>query len=202
MLMTGNVNQENWSQKNQSVEFHDLFGEVQKVTSQLISKEISKVPAESSEEHDYGLNLIVDSKVLGTIGKVSKKILKHFGIKQDIFYADLDWDLLLKKTNDNIVYQEVSKFPEVRRDLSLVIDKSISFEQIRLLASKTETNLLKELNVFDVYEGNKIDSNKKAYSINFSLQDQNKTLTDKVIEKTMARLMKAFETNLDAIIRQ
>ena len=110
--------------------------------------------------------------------------------------------MLLKQANNNIVFEEVSKFPEVRRDLSLVIDKKVSFDEIKTMATKLERKLLKKINVFDVYEGDKIDSSKKAYAMSFILEDKEKTLTDKVIDKTMAKLMSAFENDLGAIIRK
>jgi phenylalanyl-tRNA synthetase beta chain len=100
------------------------------------------------------------------------------------------------------VFAELSKFPEVRRDLSLVLEKSVSFEQIRAVAQRTERKLLQEVNVFDVYEGDKIEAGKKAIAISFTLQDKTQTLTDKVIDSTMNRLMQQFEQQLGAVIRK
>ena len=123
-------------------------------------------------------------------------------IKLPVFYADFDWAYLLKQYQDKVRFTEVSKYPEVRRDLSLVLDKTVSFEQIRQLAQKYERNLLTNVNVFDVYEGENIGADKKSYSVSFTLQDTEQTLTDKVIDKTMQKLMMAFEKELGAVIRK
>ena len=110
--------------------------------------------------------------------------------------------MLFSYTIDNIVIERPSRFPEVRRDLSLVIDKSLDFKNIFDVVRKTERKLIKELDIFDVYEGNSLEENKKAYSLKFILEDKEKTLTDKLIDKTMKRLMSAFERELGALIRQ
>lgn len=201
ILITGNVDAEHWAEKLTKVAFHDLSASVNALLSKLTNK-----PLESSVSHnapfDYALEYHLNGKVLATLGKVKATVCRKVGVKQEIFYADLDWNLLLKQANNNIVFEEVSKFPEVRRDLSLVIDKDVSFDKIKALATKLERKLLKKINVFDVYEGDKIDSNKKAYAMSFILEDKEKTLTDKVIDKTMAKLMSAFENDLGAIIRK
>jgi phenylalanyl-tRNA synthetase beta chain len=113
----------------------------------------------------------------------------------------LDWDLLGKKASGLKKYQEISKFPEVRRDLSLVMDKSVTYDQVKTVAEKAGGKLLRKIGVFDVYQGDKIESGKKAYALSFILQDQENTLTDKVIEKTMSKLIEAFREKVGAIIR-
>ncbi|GAA0194638.1 phenylalanine--tRNA ligase subunit beta [Fulvivirga kasyanovii] len=201
IYMTGNIENENWINKTRKVAFHDLSHVVNLVISRLLSKEL-KNDVTHDFPFEYGLKMLLNDKELVKMGKVSKALTKKTGLKQEIFYADIDWDLLLKKTNNNIVYEEVSKFPEVRRDLSLVIDKKVSFEEIRKIAQNNEQRLLRSINVFDVYEGENIDKDKKAYAISFILQDKEKTLTDKVIDKTMTKLMSSFESDLGAIIRK
>ncbi|MEQ9167988.1 MAG: phenylalanine--tRNA ligase subunit beta, partial [Fulvivirga sp.] len=201
ILITGNVEAEHWAEKLRKVAFHDLSAVVNAVLDKLTNK-----PYESKVSHtspfDYALEYHLNGKLLATLGKVNAAVCRKTGVKQEIFYADLDWNLLLKQANNNIVFEEVSKFPEVRRDLSLVIDKEITFDKIKALATTQERKLLKRINVFDVYEGDKIDSDKKAYAVSFILEDKEKTLTDKVIDKTMAKLMTAFENDLGAIIRK
>jgi phenylalanyl-tRNA synthetase beta chain len=127
---------------------------------------------------------------------------KFTDIKHAVFYADFDWNYLIKQYNVNMAVAEIAKFPEVRRDLSLVIDKSISFNQIKQLAAAQERRLLKSVNVFDVYEGENIGRDKKSYSVSFVLQDEQATLTDQVIDKTMQKLMQSFEKELNAVIRK
>jgi phenylalanyl-tRNA synthetase beta chain len=167
----------------------------------MLEKNISGHP-DHQDPFQYGLKLSIGENIFGKIGKVNPSILKKIGINEEIYYADLNWDLLLSKTNDNIVFEEVSKFPEVRRDLSLLIDKDISFEQIKEVAEQRETYLVKDISVFDVYEGKNIGENKKAYAMSFLIQDKKKTLTDKIIDKVMNRLMNAFENELKATIRK
>ena len=150
----------------------------------------------------FGISLDKNGKALVEYGKVNPSIAKKMGIKQEIFYADFNWDLLLSQTSDNIVVERASRFPEVRRDLSLVIDKNVQFKEIISLTRKTERKLIKKVDVFDVYEGDNLGIDKKSYSIKFILDDKGKTLTDKVIDKTMNRLIKTFESEIGALIRQ
>ena len=142
------------------------------------------------------------NKEIGRVGKVKNNWSKEFGIKQEVFFADLSTDLLFKSANPKFVVQEVPKFPAVRRDLSLVLNNQVKFAEIEALARATEQRLIKEIIAFDVYEGDKIESGKKAYALGFTLQDESKTLTDEEIEKTMAKLMTAFEGKMGAIIRK
>ncbi len=129
-------------------------------------------------------------------------LLKEFDIRQQVLYAEINWDLVLKLVKGNkIQYQPIPKFPEVRRDLALLIDTKITFEEIEKIAYRTENKLLKNVNLFDVYEGKNIEAGKKSYAVSFILLDEEKTLTDKVIEKTMNRLMEAYQKELNAVIR-
>lgn len=201
LYLTGNKSKPHWSVNEMKIRLHDLYNYVALVLKRIVEKNISGHP-DHQDPFQYGLELSIGKKVFGKLGKVNPAILKNFGINEEIFYADLNWDLLLKKTNDNIVFEEVSKFPEVRRDLSLLIDKDISFEQIKEVAEQHETYLVKDINVFDVYEGKNIGENKKAYAMSFLIQDKKKTLTDKIIDKVMNRLMNAFENELKATIRK
>jgi phenylalanyl-tRNA synthetase beta chain len=124
-------------------------------------------------------------------------------IKQEVFVADFNWDIVLEavKKNKAIMYTEVPKFPEVRRDLALLIDKAVKFEQLEQLAFQVEKGLLKNVNLFDVYEGDKLPEGKKSYALSFTLLDENATLTDKQIEKIMEKLMKTYQEKVGAEIR-
>ena len=133
---------------------------------------------------------------------MKNNLTKLADVKLPVFYADFDWNYLLKNYSEAVQFQEISKFPEVRRDLSLVIDKIISFEQIEKIAIKNEKNLLQTVNVFDVYEGENLGEGKKSYSVSYILQDFEKTLTDDIIDKTMQRLINAYERELGAVIRK
>ena len=135
------------------------------------------------------------------IGKANKSICKQIGLKQDVWYVEICLDKILKKKSKTVLYQEVSKFPEVRRDLSLVVDNNITFAQIEEIAKKTEKKLLKNISVFDVYQGDKIAQNLKSYAVSFVLTDNEKTLVEADIEKVISKLQKAFETEIGALIR-
>jgi len=144
-----------------------------------------------------------NQNVLCSFGALSKKILKEHDINTEVYYADFNWQAVLKLSAKNKVqYKEVPKFPQVRRDLSMMLNAEVSYAQIRNLAFKTERQLLKEIHLFDVYEGEKIEEGKKSYAMTFILQDEHQTLTDKQIDKTMNRLMEAFERDAGAVIRK
>ncbi|GAA5035009.1 phenylalanine--tRNA ligase beta subunit [Marivirga lumbricoides] len=201
LYLTGKNEPENWIRKNESIKFHDLYSAILKIFNKFSAESIENEDFHS-EVFDYGLKLKINQKVIAELGKLSKKALKLSNIKQDVFYANVDWEALLKKVNTNTVFEPVSKFPEVTRDLSLVIDKHISYQTIKSISLKEAGHLLTNIDVFDVYEGDKIDKEKKAYALTFTLQDKSKTLTDKIIDKTMSKLMQAFEKEAGAVIRK
>lgn len=201
LYITGNFETENWQNKSRSVSYFDL---AQQVVQLLEKSSVENIKQEKLADplFDYGMRLIKGTKEIGKLGKVKTALTKDFGIKQEIFYADLSTALLFKSANPKFVVQEVPKFPEVRRDLSLVLDKQVTFDEIRELVLNTEKKLIKEIIAFDVYEGDKIPAGKKAYALGFTLLDENKTLTDEEIEKVMTRLMGAFEGKMGAVIRK
>ena len=201
LYISGSQEDESWQKQTKSLAFNDLMSAVQAVLSKFnVQKYKSEVV--QSGILNYGLEIKVSNKPLVRVGKVLEKIALLAGVKEEVFYAVFDWDLLLKQKRSDLKYSPVSKFPEVRRDLSLVIDKRVTFEQIKAITHQSERSLLRNINVFDVYEGEKIDADKKAYALSFTLQDENKTLTDKTIDKTMNRIIGAFERELGAIIRK
>jgi phenylalanyl-tRNA synthetase beta chain len=201
LYVTGNFETENWQSKSRPVTYFDL---AQHVVQLLEKSSISNLKQETLNDplFDYGMRLMKGTKEIGKLGKVKTALTKDFGIKQEIFYADLSTALLFKSANPKFVVQEVPRFPEVRRDLSLVLDKQVTFDEIRALVVNTEKKLIKEIIAFDVYEGDKIPQGKKAYALGFTLLDENKTLTDEEIDKVMTRLMSAFEGKMGAVIRK
>ncbi|HJX71960.1 MAG TPA: hypothetical protein VJ346_08410, partial [Bacteroidales bacterium] len=129
--------------------------------------------------------------------------LKIFDLKADVFYANLYWDRILEKIGDfKIQFSELPKYPEVKRDLSMILDKSVTYEKIKKLAYQTGGNLLKHVHLFDVYEGEGIESGRKSYAVSFVLQDLTKTLVDSEIDELMDKLMSAYEKVLNAKIRK
>lgn len=197
---SGNRSSESWIEPEKPLGFSDLYATVERILERL-NIEVGQVSMMESAPFSYGLTLKLGEKVLGTVGLVDEKILKLAEVRQDVWFVELDWDLLTKKASGLKKFQEISKFPEVRRDLSLVIDKAVTYDQVKSVAEKAGGKLVRKIGVFDVYQGDKIDSGKKAYALSFHLQDQENTLTDKVIEKTMSKLIQAFQEQVGAIIR-
>lgn len=201
LYMSGNAETENWQHKTRPVSYYDMAQHVHHV---LIKSGLSNVKQETLQDQlfEYGTKIMRGRDEIGKLGKVKTALLKEFGIKQEIFFAELSTSLLFQAANPKLVIQEVPKFPEVRRDLSLVLDKQISFDEIRNLIYSTEKKLIRNIIAFDVYEGEKLSAGKKAYALGFTLLDETKTLTDEEIDKTMQRLMTAFEQKLGAVIRK
>jgi phenylalanyl-tRNA synthetase beta chain len=146
--------------------------------------------------------LSLGKHTLVNFGLVKKSILKSFGIAQPLLYADFNWDNILALAKHNsITFKELPKYPEVRRDFALLIDEQISFGDIYDVAKQTERHLLKNINLFDVYEGKNLPKGKKSYAVSFTLQDTSKTLTDKQIDKIMSKLQANFEKKLGGELR-
>ena len=133
---------------------------------------------------------------------MTKKLLKAFDIDNEVYFADLNWKELMKAIRSvKISYKEISKFPAVKRDLALLLDKNVQFAEIEKIAYDTEKKLLKEVELFDVYEGKNLEAGKKSYAVSFLLQDESQTLNDKVIDKIMSKLVKNLEDKLGAKLR-
>ena len=141
-------------------------------------------------------------KAIGTHGIVTNKILDKFDIEQEVYFAELDWDMQMKEASKaKITYAEISKYPPVKRDLALLVDSGVKFSEIEAVAYDTDKKLLKDVKLFDVYEGKNLPAGKKSYAVSFILQDENKTLNEKQIENIMSRLIKSFDTKLGAPLR-
>ncbi|QOI96140.1 MAG: phenylalanine--tRNA ligase subunit beta [Flammeovirgaceae bacterium] len=201
MFITGNLETENWQNKTREVTYHDLAQQVYQVIQKSGITNL-KHEGMTDQLYEYGSKLSTNDALIGKIGLIKSAFLKDFGIRQPVFYAELNAALLFKAANPKLVVREVPKFPEVRRDLSLVLDKQVSFDDVHKLILATEKQLIKELFAFDVYEGKNLPEGKKAYALGFILQDETKTLTDQEIDTTMNRLMAALESRLGAVIRK
>ncbi|MBT2558743.1 phenylalanine--tRNA ligase subunit beta [Hymenobacter sp. ISL-91] len=201
IYLTGNTAAETWQQKSAKSSFHQLAGAVQQVLAALGFSE----PASKPVEHPYlagGLTLLAQNQPVAQLGAVSPAMLKRLDVSQPVWFAELDWDGLMRKYKSRLVAQELPKFPEVRRDLSLVVDRTVSFDQLRQIARRAEKKLLRHVNVFDVYEGDNLGEGKKSYSVSFLLQDATQTLTDQAIDQVMNRLIQQFEQQAGAVIRR
>ena len=133
---------------------------------------------------------------------LSKKLQKAFDIDNEVYYADINWKELMKAIKGKkVTYTEISKFPAVKRDLALLIDKKVQFAEIEKIAYETDKKLLKSVELFDVYEGKNLEAGKKSYAVSFVLQDENATLNDKQIDKLMQKLIANLQNKLDAKLR-
>ena len=156
----------------------------------------------SSDLYREAVTYKINGKRMVEMGIVSKKIRSMFDIKAEVYYLEMNFDAFLKLTrNHKVTVQELSKFPEVRRDLALLVDSQTTFSLLREIAFATEKKLLKNVTLFDVYEGDKLPAGKKSYALNFVLEDTTKTLVDQVIDKTMANLVREFERRAGAQVR-
>jgi phenylalanyl-tRNA synthetase beta chain len=202
LLQTGNNLEANWIDAARKTTLQDLTTSITSMLKYAGIRKLEIVPSEKHSIFEYGLVLKHNGKMLGLIGKLKSNLISIYGIKQEVFYGQLDWQKILKSYKSDIAYETISKYPEVKRDLSLVLDKNVSYAQIQELAFKQEKKLLNRINLFSVYEGDKIENEKKAYAISFFLQDKFKTLSDKQIDKSMTALMNLFEKELGAVIRK
>ncbi|MBQ4914950.1 phenylalanine--tRNA ligase subunit beta [Maribacter sp. MMG018] len=201
ILLTGESGENSWTVPAKPSDFFQLKSIVETILIRLGINNTTSCPDES-ELFSEGLSLKSGQKELVSFGMVKKSILKHFDIKQNVFYADFKWDTILdvlKKSN--IVFKEISKYPEVKRDFALLLDQHVTFKELHEIGFKTEKKLLKNINLFDVYEGKNLPEGKKSYAITFTLQDSNATLTDKQIDKIMSKLQKNYERELNAELR-
>jgi phenylalanyl-tRNA synthetase beta chain len=202
VFLCGSKHTEGWNTKSENTDFYNLKSAVDLIINKLNLKGLSSME-NSNPEFSLGISYRKSDKILVEFGAVSKKSLKKLDIGSDVFYADFDWDQIMRSVRNNkITYTEVSKFPSVRRDLSMLLSKEISFEQLNQIAFKTEKSLLKEVNVFDVYVGDKLPEGKKSYALSFLLQDEEKTLTDKQIDAIMQKLILNFKKQAGAEIRK
>ena len=203
IAVTGLATPQSWNQKAESASFYTLRAQVELLLRRF-GLDIYALRTESLDSDLFGdaVELYVNNKPFVQMGQVNAKICKAFDLKQDVFFAEIDFDMLLKATRKHKVSAvELSKYPEVKRDLALLVDKGVSFSQLRATAFATEKKLLKSVSLFDVYEGDKLPEGKKSYALSFILEDKNQTLNDKTIERTMAALQSAFEHKHGAQIR-
>ena len=200
LFLSGNRNQESWTNTQKPSDFFLFKGYVNAVLSRLGIQKTQHLPL-TSDVFAEGIAIGFGEEVIVELGVVKKSILKHFGIKQEVFFADFNWALILKLITTKIKYAEIPKYPEVRRDLALLIDQNVTYDSIYNIARQTEKTLLKDINLFDVYEGKNLAEGKKSYALSFIIQDNSKTLTDVQIDKIMSKLQKNFETELGASLR-
>ena len=201
LFVSGNRTKERWNTPVKSSDFFYLKGIVNSLLERLGIKNIKTSPTKN-DIFSEGITLSLGKIKLVDLGVVKKSILKEFGIKQEVLFADFNWENLIKVGGKSQVkVSELTKFPSVKRDFALLLDKEVTFNEIYNLAFQAEKIVLKDVDLFDVYEGDNLDEGKKSYAISFLLQDETKTLTDVQIDKIMQKLQQTFEKNVGATLR-
>ena len=201
ILLTGNKSEKSWNSNKTEVDYFYLKGIVKAVLDRLGIKKFKSFPL-SNDILNEGQQLNVGKHSIVEFGSLKTIALTPFGISQKVFCANFNWDNLIKVINQNTIkFKDISKYPGVKRALSLLIDEEITFENLYKLAKQTENNYLKDVNLFDVYTGDKLAKGKKSYAISFTLQDNKQTLKDSQIDKIMLKIQKRFESELGAELR-
>lgn len=201
LFVTGNRTNDCWNKKNKTSDFFYLKGVITNILDRLGVDKLKTLPTDRAIFSE-GIALSLGKMKLVEFGVVKRSILKEFGVKQEVLFADFKWDTILKLTgNKKMKVLDLPKFPAVKRDLALLLDSKTEFKEIYNLAFQSEKNLLKEVDLFDVYEGDKLPEGKKSYAISFLIQDKTKTLADTQIEKIMQKLQQTFQKNLNAVLR-
>ena len=201
LLVSGLKNDENWALASSKSTFFYFKGFVINILDRLGIPNYSE-NGTKDENFSEGLSFSKNGKLLVDFGIINKSITAAFGIDTETFYADFKWDEVLAEiATDNFKLKAIPKFPKVKRDLALLIDESVTFDSLKETAQKTERQLLKNINLFDVYTGSKLPEGKKSYALSFTLQDDKRTLTDKQIDKIMKKLQQNFESEFGASLR-
>lgn len=202
LYLTGKTLEDNWSTKAEKYNFYYLKGFVMNVLSRLGMNNFTQ---EYNETSPYSFSLVLkdEETVVAQLGVINKKTLNAFDIKNEVFYADINWDYLLEKSQFvKASFTELPKFPAVRRDLALLVGEELKFEQIEKIAQQETKKFLQDVSLFDVYKGDKIEQGKKSYAVSFVFMDTTKTLTDQEIDKLMSKLMSKLESELGAVVRK
>lgn len=201
LLVSGSKTDESWTLTSQNSDFFYFKGIVSNILERLGITNLSEKGIDN-DIYSEGLVISKGKKTLVEFGVINKNITSHFDIEMETFYADFLWDRILEElSTSNLIFSSIPKFPQVKRDFALLLDESITFNELRKSAEKSERTLLKKITLFDVYKGKKLPKGKKSYALSFTLQDGRKTLTDKQIDKIMKKLQKNFEKEFGATLR-
>nr|MCR5471118.1 phenylalanine--tRNA ligase subunit beta [Prevotella sp.] len=204
LWVTGKRVEGSWAHQNEDSTFYELSAYVENILRRIGVKP-GMLVRKKSDNDIFSAGITIENrggKKLIEMGIITKKLLKQFGLDAPVYYAELNWTALMKVIKKNeVLYTEISKFPAVSRDLALLVDNSVEFAQIEQIARQTEKKLLKKVELFDVYEGDKLPAGKKSYAVNFILQDEEKTMGDKQIEAIMNKLIANIKKQLNAELR-
>ena len=201
LYITGDLSKKNWNSNKVKSDYYYTKGIVKSLLERLGIKNTISKPTTLSNLNE-GESLFLGKKEIVTYGSVKQIILDSFNIDQEVFYAEFKWDTIISMINNKPVHvNEIPKFPEVSRDLSLLIDKNIDFESVYNSCIKVDKKLIKDVSLFDVYEGNKLPANKKSYGVSLTISCSEKTLSDKEIDNIMNKIIKNLNSNFGAELR-
>lgn len=202
IYITGKRTADSWKTKGDKTDFYFVKGTVEKIMA-LLGIKITAYNVEANDKLDDSITVVVKNEVVATLGNINKKTLAKFDIKQPVFYADINWDkVLVLQKKQKIAFTEISKFPAVQRDLAIVVDKAVAYEQVEKATSGAKVGKLQSVNLFDIFENEKLGAGKKSMAINFTFLDEEKTMTDKDIDAMMAKIIASYEKELNAEIRK
>ncbi|WP_149303303.1 phenylalanine--tRNA ligase subunit beta [Pareuzebyella sediminis] len=201
LFITGSRHKESWAVSEKKTDFYFLKSQVTNILQRLGIQDVRPV-FDPSPVYSESISLYSNSKNLVSLGSVKKSLLSKMDIKQELYFADFNWDNLIELTKENsISYREIPKYPMVRRDFALLLDQQTTFQEVYDLGFRVEKKLLKDINLFDVYTGKNLPDGKKSYAVSFTLRDTKSTLTDKQIDRIMAKLQKSYKEELGAELR-
>ncbi len=202
LFVTGAKAETAWNNKTQKTDFYLIKGVIEKIAA-LTGVSINEFFIEENEKLNNAVAVKIKNEPVAVMGEVNKKTADKFDCKQPVFYADIDWDTLMRLNKKNTIsFKEISKFPAVHRDLAIVVDKSILYQQIEKATFATKVNKLKNVSLFDVFESEKLGANKKSMAVSFTFLDEEKTMTDAEIDAMMNKIIGAYEKELNAEIRK
>jgi phenylalanyl-tRNA synthetase beta chain len=201
LFLTGFKSSKSWTRPQETTSFFELKGVLASIFEKLGITDLSYYSVESSLFSE-GLMGKIKAKTIVEFGRVKPHILKSFDIEQEVLYADVHWDVVLEVIQKHqLKIKDIPKYPSTQRDFALLLDKSVKFDDLKILAFKTDKKILKDVDLFDVYEGDKLPEEKKSYALRFKFLDEKKTLTDKEVDKVMSKLQNRFETEFGASLR-
>jgi len=202
LFVTGTKVEGNWNNKAQKTDFYFIKAAVEKIAT-LAGVTINDLAVTINEKLNNAVEIKIKNETVAVVGEVNKKTADRFDCKQTVFFADINWDkLMLLNKKNAISFKEIAKFPAVQRDLAIVVDKSILYQQIEKTTFAAKLNKLKNVSLFDIFESEKLGANKKSMAVSFTFLDEEKTMTDKEIDGMMSKIINCYEKELNAEIRK
>jgi phenylalanyl-tRNA synthetase beta chain len=202
IYITGKKHLDGWREKSGKADFYFAKGVFEKIMA-LLGLKIGAYTQDPNQQLDGSVQATIQKEIIASIGSVNKKVMDRFDIKQPVIFIDINWDKVLQLSSTNkIQYNEIPKFPAATRDLSIVVDKKLRYQEVEQITYGAKVNKLKSINLFDVFESEKLGANKKSMAVSFTFLDEEKTMTDKEIDAMMAKIISAYEKELSAEIRK